>query len=168
MTAEDRPGDDAACEQPRWLTSAEMEAWLALIGMVTLLPQALDRQLRDDAGINHIALQILAMLSEADGRQQPMSHLASETGLSLSRLSHAVRSLERQGWVTRRQSTDDRRVQIASLTEEGMAFLELAAPGHVAAVRRHVFDHLDGADVAALSRIAGKVAAHLGSAPGVG
>ncbi len=38
---------------PRWLDEAEMQAWLALLRVVMLLPAALDRQLRQDAGLTH-------------------------------------------------------------------------------------------------------------------
>ncbi len=147
--------------EPRWLTPAEMDAWLPLISVVTLLPQALDRQLRDDAGVNHVSYMILAWLSGAPDRRIPMSDLARGTGLSLSRLSHAVRSLEGRGWVRRRACQQDGRVQIAELTDEGQQFVELAAPGHVAAVRQLVFDHLTDDDVAALTDIATRITKRL-------
>jgi len=134
-----------------------MDAWLPLINVVTLLPQALDRQLRDDAGVNHVSYMILARLSDAPDRRIPMSDLARGTGLSLSRLSHAVSSLEGRGWVRRSVWQQDGRVQTAELTDEGQQFVELAAPGHVAAVRRLVFDHLTDDDVAALADIATRI-----------
>ena len=37
--------------EPRWLDEAEMQAWLRLLRVVMLLPGALDRQLRQDAGL---------------------------------------------------------------------------------------------------------------------
>ena len=55
--------------EPRWLSEAEMAAWLPLVRLVTLLPQRLDRQLREDAGIGHVYHQILAMLSRARDQQ---------------------------------------------------------------------------------------------------
>ena len=42
----------------------------------------------------------------------------------------------------------------AHLTAEGRAALEAAAAGHVAGVRRYVFDALDAADVGQLERLA--------------
>jgi DNA-binding MarR family transcriptional regulator len=79
-----------------------------------------------------------------------MSELASYTGTSLSRLSHAVTSLEKRDWVRRSASTEDARVQVATLTDEGQRLLELVAPAHVAEVRRRVFDRLTPEQVAAL------------------
>jgi DNA-binding MarR family transcriptional regulator len=148
-------------EQPRWLTPAEMAAWLPLVHVVTLLPQALDRQLREDAGIGHVYYQILAMLSDAPEQQLRMSELARRTGTSVSRASHAVGTLEDRGWVARCPSEDDRRGQLARLTDDGLRLLGRIAPGHVTEVRRLVFDPLSGEDVDDLRRIMEKLLANL-------
>ena len=95
------PADDDAAGAPHWLDERESQAWRALIHLVTLLPQALDRQLRDDAGIGHVYYMILALVSEAPGRSMRLSDLAAATGTSLSRLSHALDALEARGWITR-------------------------------------------------------------------
>src|SRR3712207_9432620 len=71
-----------------------MAAWLPLVRLVTLLPQRLDGQLREDAGIGHVYYQILAMLSQAPDEHLRMSELAGLTAISPSRLSHAVAALE--------------------------------------------------------------------------
>ena len=101
---------------PRWLTADEMAAWLPLVRFVHLLPQALDRQLREEAGISHVYYQILAMLSAAPDGRMRMSELARVTSTSTSRLSHAVAALEERGWVERGECATDRRGQVASLT----------------------------------------------------
>lgn len=144
--------------EPRWLDADEMEAWLALVDLITLLPQRLDLQLRRDAGISHVYYQILAMLSAAPDRRMTMSDLAAKTGTSLSRLSHAVSSLESRGWVERCRCEQDGRVQFAGLTDSGVALLELIAPAHVEEVRGLVFDQLTRQDVARLRDIATRIA----------
>ena len=107
-----------------------------------LLESALDRQLQRESGMPHAYYQILAMLSEVPGRTLRMSDLAAITQSSQSRLSHAVAQLERRGWVRRRPCPDDRRSTLATLTEAGFDALAAAAPGHVRAVREHLFDRL--------------------------
>jgi DNA-binding MarR family transcriptional regulator len=139
---------------PRWLGDDEMAAWLELVRVVTLLPQALDRQLRDDAGIGHVYYQILAMLSAAPEGTLRMSELARLTGISASRLSHAVSSLESRGWVARAACAEDGRGQVARLTDDGFAVLSAAAPGHVETVRAHVIDALTPEQITALTGIA--------------
>jgi DNA-binding MarR family transcriptional regulator len=141
---------------PRWLDGQERAAWLGLLGVVVELPQALDRQLRAEAGIGHIYYSILAVLSDSPEGQSRLRDVATRTGTSLSRLSHAIDALEAKGWVTRCRS-DDRRGQMGRLTEAGAAVLSRVAPGHVAEVRRLVFDRLTPAEVRQLSAICHKL-----------
>jgi DNA-binding MarR family transcriptional regulator len=145
----------------RWLTDDEMAAWLPLLRLVQLLPQALDRQLREQAGIHHAYYAILAVLSAEPERRLAMSELARLSATSQSRVSRAVTSLEGRGWVVRRPCPTDKRVQYAELTDAGLAVLERVAPGHVAEVRRLVFDRLSARDVADLRRIATTLSAQL-------
>jgi DNA-binding MarR family transcriptional regulator len=142
---------------PRWLTGAEMTTWLAVTQFMMLLPTALDRQLRDDAGLTHAHYRILAMLSAEQDGSMRMTRLARKTGTTTTRLSHAVSALEERGWVERRACPTDKRGQLASLTDDGHAFLRAAAPGHLAEVRRLVFDHLTEDDVARLGEITAKL-----------
>lgn len=157
----DGPGDGADEQVPRWLDAQEMAAWLPLLRVIQLLPQSLDRQLREQTGINHTYYMLLAILSGRPDHEMTLSQLASASGMIPSRLTHALGSLESRGWVERRPCPGDRRVQFARLTESGQALLAEVAPGHVAQVRRTVIDVLDREDLAHLARIAGKVAAAL-------
>ncbi|WUH98040.1 MarR family transcriptional regulator [Spirillospora sp. NBC_00431] len=123
-----------------WLDDDEQETWRAFLWTSRLLNEALDRQLQRDSGMPHAYYMILAMLSESPGRARTMTELAEIVHSSPSRLSHAVNRLEEAGWVRRTKNGTDRRTTVAELTDEGFAVLEKAAPGHVAEVRRHLFD----------------------------
>jgi DNA-binding MarR family transcriptional regulator len=137
----------------QWLSEAEQRAWRAYLEATLLLFDALDRQLQVDADMPHGYYEILVRLSEADGRALRMSELAASTRSSRSRLSHAVARLEQRGWVRRSEAPGDRRGQVATLTDAGFAVLAAAAPGHVAAVRRHVIDRLTPEQVGQLAEI---------------
>jgi DNA-binding MarR family transcriptional regulator len=126
----------------RWLSDEEQQVWRAFLGANKLVFEQLDRELQRDSGIPHAYYEILVRLSEAPERALRMSALADRSQSSRSRLSHAVSRLEENGWVVRRSCTDDKRGQVAHLTDEGFAALEAAAPGHVESVRKHVFDPL--------------------------
>ncbi|TMQ97517.1 MarR family transcriptional regulator [Actinomadura soli] len=126
----------------RWLDADEQETWRAFLWTSRLLNEALDRQLQRDSGMPHTYYMILAMLSESPGRARTMTELAEIVHSSPSRLSHAVNRLEESGWVRRTKNGTDRRTTVAELTDEGYAVLVKAAPGHVAEVRRHLFDPL--------------------------
>jgi DNA-binding MarR family transcriptional regulator len=150
-----------AAPGPRWLTERERRAWLALMTATRLLDGALDRQLSQDAGIPHAYYMILAMLSEAPGRALRMSHLASVTNSSQSRISHAITRLEEVGWVRREKCPTDKRGSFAVLTDLGYTTLAVAAPGHVAAVRRFLFDALTAEQVDQLAGICEAILARL-------
>jgi len=127
----------------QWLTPAEQRAWRAYLRTGTLLTARLNRQLQADSGLSLPEYEVLVQLSEApDGRFRPF-----QLGLALdweqSRLSHLLSRMTRRGFVTRQDSTGDRRGAVVALTGAGRAAIESAAPGHVAAVRRLVFDQMD-------------------------
>jgi DNA-binding MarR family transcriptional regulator len=92
-----------------------------------------------------------------------MSELADATRSSRSRLSHAVARLEERGWLERVECPTDKRGQIAVLTGVGFAALEEAAPGHVAAVRKHLIDQLTPEQITQLETIGSVVVAALES-----
>lgn len=147
--------------EPRWLNPDERRAWLALLSINTLLPATLDNQLHAAGKVSLFDYNVMAMLSEAEGRFLPMSALASRTSASLSRLSHVVTKLEKRGWVERRPHPGDARVTTAHLTEDGFARLVELAPGHVESVRCKFLDALSEQDVADLARIGEKIVAKL-------
>ena len=127
---------------PRWLSDAQQRTWRAFLEATQRLDEQLDRELQRDAGMPLAYYTILAMLSEAPDRTLRMSELAELTWQSRSRLSHAVDRLEHSGWVQRIKCPSDKRGAFAVLTDAGFAVLAEAAPGHVASVRRHLFDQL--------------------------
>ena len=126
----------------RWLDAEEQKAWRAWLYSSQLLLDRLDRELVRATGIPHAYYEILVRLSEAPDRALRMSALAESSQSSRSRLSHAVSRLEENGWVRRESCPEDKRGQVARLTDAGFAALEAAAPAHVESVRRHVFDPL--------------------------
>ncbi|MEV0756510.1 MarR family transcriptional regulator [Streptosporangium sp. NPDC050280] len=126
----------------RWLDDDEQRTWRAYMAASQLVLEELDRQLQRDSGMPHAYYAVLVKLSEAPERMMRMSELAAEVNSSQSRLSHAVKRLEERGWVRREPCDADKRVSWAILTDEGLAALTAAAPGHVEVVRQILFDRL--------------------------
>ncbi|MFF4988148.1 MarR family winged helix-turn-helix transcriptional regulator [Streptosporangium saharense] len=143
----------------RWLDDEEQRAWRAFMGASQLIHEELDRQLQRDSSMPHTYYVILVKLSEAKDRTLRMSDLATELNSSQSRLSHAVSRLEERGWVRRVPCAADRRVSWAELTDDGFSALTAAAPGHVEAVRRVLFDRIDPEQVKRLAEICAAVLA---------
>jgi DNA-binding MarR family transcriptional regulator len=149
--------DPTAEMTTRWLDGDEQRAWRNYIEATTMLLDALDRQLQQESGMPHGYYEILVRLSEPPERTMRMSELADATRSSRSRLSHAVARLEERGWIERLDCETDRRGQLARLTDAGLQALRDAAPGHVAAVRRHVIDRLSADQIGQLEKIAATI-----------
>jgi len=136
----------------RPLTAEEEAAWRALGRAVHVIPRALDADLLESAGLNVTEYSVLMNLSEAPGRSLRMSDLANYVSISVSGLTRVVERLTRQGLVERIRAASDGRGQVAVLTPAGLDRLQQAWPVHLASVRRHVMDHLDGIDLTAFAR----------------
>ena len=139
-----------------------MTAWRALVQTVARLPTALDVQLKRDADLSFLEYYVLAALSEAPNGTVGMSTLAVLTNAEQSRLSHLVKRLEKQGLARRERDRTNGRYINAVITDAGRARIEEAAPGHVANVRRLVFDALSATDVQALSRACRRINEQIG------
>jgi DNA-binding MarR family transcriptional regulator len=148
-------------EKARWLQRPQLAAWVRVAALLELLPGVLDGQLRRDADLMLFEYFVLAMLSEAPDRTLRMTELARQTNATLPRLSHVVRRLEERGLVERFPCPENRRATNARLTDQGWASVELAAPGHAANVRQHVFDVLTPEQVAQLTAIADAILGRL-------
>jgi DNA-binding MarR family transcriptional regulator len=139
--------------EPRWLSDDEQAVWRAFLLTWQLLDEAMDRQLLHESGMPLTYYAILVTLSEAPDHSMRMTDVARALRYSPSRLTHAVASLERDGWVTREPCESDRRGHLAVITPAGIAALEAAAPGHVAEVRSRIFDRLNADQVRQLHDI---------------
>ncbi|MFC9425704.1 MarR family winged helix-turn-helix transcriptional regulator [Streptomyces sp. NPDC056987] len=149
--------------EPRWLDADEQQQWYAFAYVLTQLPAALETRMQRDAGIAHFEYVVMSALSMAPERTLRMSEVAQYAGSTLSRLSNVVIRLEKRGWVHRHPDPSDGRATLATLTDEGMDKVAAAAPSHVEAVRRLVFDPLTRAQQrqlgAASQRILGALSA---------
>ena len=148
------PSGAMAQDEVRWLEPRERDAWIALTALTEVLPGAVDSQLKRDAGLNRFEYMLMAGLSESECGTLLMSDIARFASGSISRASHAVTRLERQGFVERRPYEPDGRHIEVRLTDAGRAKMAAAAPQHVGEARRLVIDRLTPAQLAQLNRIA--------------
>lgn len=148
----------------RELTSDERRAWVALTGLLIKLPTALDADMARTSGLTFFEYTVLATLAEERTGTLRMSALAERTQGTLSRLSHVVRRLERQGMVQRVTAPEDRRATNAILTAEGRRRVESARPAHTAYVRETVIDGISRDDLLTLTRVHEGILARLDAA----
>ena len=141
----------------KWLTAAELNAWLSLVRLFMWLPWSIDQQLQRDSNLSMVEYQVLAMLSTRPQQTMRMSALAEVTNASLSRLSHLIKRLEARDLVRREPDPADGRFTNAILTEQGLETLTEAAPAHVAHVRSLVIDVLSPEQLRRLGRDADRI-----------
>jgi DNA-binding MarR family transcriptional regulator len=133
------------------LSVDQQQVWRSYLLGSARLAERLDADLRE-FGIDLGEYEILVTLSEAPERRVRMSELADAVHQSRSRLTHTVTRLENAALVDRSSCPTDRRGVWAHLTDTGMELLELAAPSHVAAVRRNFVEAMSEEDYAAVGR----------------
>jgi len=140
-----------------WLDDGQQESWRAVVALLTMLPAALDSDLRRTAGLTMFDYTVLASLSEAPQQTLQMSALAARASASLPRLSHVAARLEARGWLTREGSGRDARATNAVLTKSGWEKVAATAPHHAQTVRDLVVDALSPSQFRQLGAIAQKI-----------
>ena len=149
---------------PRWLDDREQAAWRSYLDMNAKLSARLNKDMQDGAGISLSDFSVLVQLSEHEGHQMRVLELARAIGWEKSRLSHQLTRMQQRGLVDRSNCTEDRRGAFIVLTDQGRQTVEAAAPQHVEAVRRYLFDELSAVQVDALGVIAQTVVERLDAA----
>ncbi|MFD9893509.1 MarR family winged helix-turn-helix transcriptional regulator [Amycolatopsis sp. NPDC059027] len=134
------------------LTPAEETLFRTWLRAARLIHRAFDEDLAREQRMSLHEYSVLMHLSEAPERRLRMGELAAAVEMSLSGMTRLVTQLERLGFVERCRLESDGRGANAVLTDRGFARLEEAYPTHLASVRRHFVDHLDGLDIAELTR----------------
>ncbi|MBA4866556.1 MarR family transcriptional regulator [Streptomyces sp. PSKA54] len=150
----------------RWLNEEEKRAWTAFTTAHALLYRHLEQRLKRDFGLSGLQYEILARLSGAPDRELRMAELACALVNSKSGLTYQIGQMEKAGLVRRRSCPSDERAVYAVLTDEGMALLERAAPGHVDLVRELLFDVLTPDQVRALADGLGEASRRMAAGPG--
>lgn len=136
----------------RW-SDVHADAWIGLLETHKRLVRALDARLESEYGLTLSALEALGRLGAAEGYKLRLSTLAEQCGLSLSRISRIVDTLEGRGLVERRGAQSDARAVDAHLTPAGLSLVKRAQCGHFAAVQESFFDHLSEEEIQTLARI---------------
>ena len=144
-----------------WLAADEERLWRGWMRLNTELSATLQRDMQGGAHLSMSDYDVLVHLTDSPEGRLRVSDLARLLQWGLSRVSHHVTRMERRGLVARTECAEDGRGAFVAVTAPGRAAIERAAPGHVAAVRRLVFDALDTDDVASLTMIVDKMLARL-------
>jgi DNA-binding MarR family transcriptional regulator len=142
--------------EPRWLEARELAMWRAFFDMRRHLERAMEAQLSEH-GLSHPDYTVLVVLSELPGGVMRVRDLGERISWESSRLAHHLRRMEQRGLVVRAECADDRRGTMATITAAGMRAIQLAAPGHVEAVRRFMVDLLTPEEIDTMTSISLRV-----------
>jgi len=159
------PSRDTNRETPGdWLSDTEQNTWRKYVAVSTVVGRMLDRDLKDAHGLISEDYGILAMLSESPEHQLRFGELCESLRVPKPFLTYRFQRLEQQGLVERRECGADARGAFAAITEEGLDAIAMAAPTHVAGVRRMIFDHLDEPQIEQLGELLGTILAGIDEA----
>jgi DNA-binding MarR family transcriptional regulator len=142
-------GDDGLT---RW-SDRHAQAWIGLLETYKHLTRALDAELEAEHGLSLSALEALGRLAAAEGQSLRLSALATECGLSLSRISRIMDSLEARQLVERRAVASDARAVEGHLTDAGLELVRRAQRSHFASVQRRFFEQLSDEEIASMATI---------------
>ncbi len=149
----------------RWLTAQEQHLWRGWLKLNIELASKLQRELQEDAGLSMPDYEVLVHLTDNSEGRVRVTELAGLLQWERSRVSHHITRMEGRGLVERMQCSEDGRGAFVVITPQGRAAIEEAAPGHVMAVRRLIFNTLNGEEKAALAAVIDKLLARLENAP---
>jgi DNA-binding MarR family transcriptional regulator len=149
----------------RWLTAQEEHLWRGWLTLNRDLASRLQRELQEDAGLSMPDFEVLVHLTDDPEGRVRVTDLAGLLQWERSRVSHHVKRMEGRDLVTRVECSEDGRGAFVVITPQGRAAIEEAAPGHVMAVRRLMFDVLSEEEKAALGAVIDKLLARSEAAP---
>jgi DNA-binding MarR family transcriptional regulator len=152
---------------PEW-SHEYAAAWIGLLATHRRLTRELDAELEAAHGLTLSGLELLARLASVPERRLRLSVLAGEAGLSLSRVSRIVDSLEERELVERQHCPSDARAINAQLTAAGLELAQAAQSTHLAAVRERFFDRLDPREVTTLAEVFSRLSPEAPSACSAG
>jgi DNA-binding MarR family transcriptional regulator len=135
----------------RPLDADEEAVMRSLSRLLRVMPRVLSADLEREQRMTASEYLTLRHLSEAHCGTLRMSELAQACDMSLSGMTRLADKLEALGYLRRIKCADDARGSNAVLTEKGLARLQEAWPSHLASVRRRIFAHLEGIDLAKLA-----------------
>ena len=141
----------------KYFPPAREAAWIGLLQAHSELTRALDAALSSTHGLSLSAYEVLSRLAHAEDGHLRMSMLAERSGLSLSRVSRVIDTLERRGLVARKSCPVDSRVVHATITPEGTALVAEAQETFFTVVEDRFLGRLSCDEVEQLGALLGRL-----------
>jgi MarR family transcriptional regulator, 2-MHQ and catechol-resistance regulon repressor len=140
-------------QQLKTKTLPSTEAFGNLLGAHATLTRELSAELLATHGLTINDYSCLLLLSRAGEQGMRRIDLANDLQLSPSGITRLLDRLEDQGLVGKGACKEDARVSYAVLTEDGLAKIKDAWPGHVESVERMVGNVLSEEEIKTLTEL---------------
>jgi DNA-binding MarR family transcriptional regulator len=137
--------------QAATLPEVQLTAWVAFLRGHAGLTRELNADLVSEHGLTINDYEVLLHLSRAPDRRLRRVDLAERVVLTASGITRLLEGLERAGHVERTDSTTDRRVVYATLTDAGLDKLREAARTHVSGIRSLFTERFTGEELELLA-----------------
>ena len=145
-----------------WDAAADGMALVTSLARVhQLVMERIDAALRPH-DLSFARYEVLRLLAFTHGGELPMAKLGSHLQVHPASVTSAVSRLEKQSFVRRTRSTDDRRVVLAAITGEGREAVEAAT----IALNTKVFEKPGSSDVHALTELLSQLRSASGDSVG--
>jgi DNA-binding MarR family transcriptional regulator len=152
-------GDDGLAT---W-SDTHKDAWIGMLETHKKITRALEAELEAEFGLSLSGVEVLGRLAAAADRNLRLSVLASECGLSLSRISRITDTLELRKLVERRSSAADARAVEAHLLDAGLELVRAAQSRHFESVQQRFFEQLTPGEIKTLAEVFGRFAPNAAS-----
>lgn len=140
-------------------------AWMGVWKAEVVVARALERTMREHAGLSLTWGEVLSRLGAAPEGRLRMQELARQVFVSKSGISQVVSQMARHGLVTRQGDPENLRVTYAVLTDEGRRLLKRSTTTFLAAIREHFAQHLSAAEASTIAAAMNRVITAHGEQP---
>ena len=139
-------------------STSTTEAWRALLVAHARVNHELERELRDETGLNLGWYEVLLLLASDEDERLRMNELADRLILSRSAATRLVDRLERDGLVERFVCDADRRGMEVTLTERGREAFITAGRLHLRGIEERFGSYLSEDEKQLITRVLERVA----------
>jgi DNA-binding MarR family transcriptional regulator len=141
-------------------------AWIGILRAHAELTRGLEVELQGKHGVSLSTYELLSRLAHAQGGHLPMSQLAEQAKLSLSRVSRLMDQLDDRGLASRRPCESDSRIVHATIEPAGRELVRSAQETFFSIVNERFFGRLSCDDVEQLGSLLDRLVPDGDSCPG--
>ncbi|TVY04167.1 MarR family winged helix-turn-helix transcriptional regulator [Cohnella terricola] len=139
------------------LDEHQLAVWRAFVNAHAAVIERIEKDLSDQRKIPLTTYDVLVALYQSPDKKLRMTELAKHVVLTRSGLTRVVERLEREGFVKRERTEEDRRGAFAVLTREGKKAFLATWPTYADGIKNYFLSVLDEDERAAIERGLSKI-----------